>query len=189
MRVAAYQCSLLPSGSMDAIERMCRQVELCESEGVTIRCCPEAVLGGLADNASVPEELAIDPRADRLAEVLSPIASRTVTTIVGFSEVTADKRLFNSAAVLRDGAVVGVYRKHHPAINRSVYCAGDRIPIFETAGLIFGIIICNDSNFLEPARTMFSMGASALFIPTNNSLSSERDALETSRALGKWTPH
>ena len=46
MRVAAYQCPLLPPGSMYAIDLIRRQVKVCESEGVTILCCPEAVLGG-----------------------------------------------------------------------------------------------------------------------------------------------
>lgn len=178
MKVAAYQCPLLPPGSMDVIDHIRRQVKLCESEAVSILCCPEAVLGGLADNAAAPEDFAIDARGDRLAEVLLPLASSSVTTIVGFTEWAEDGCLYNSAAVLREGIVVGVYRKHHPAINRSVYCPGDRGPIFEAGGLTFGIIICNDSNFVEPARTMVSKGAKALFIPTNNGLSSERTALE-----------
>src|SRR4051794_20929519 len=49
MRVAAYQCPLLPLGSMGAIELMRRQVKACESQGISILCGPEAVLGGLAD--------------------------------------------------------------------------------------------------------------------------------------------
>jgi 5-aminopentanamidase len=178
MRVAAYQCPLLPPGSMDAIGLIRRQVKVCESEGVTILCCPEAVLGGLADNAPAPDDLAIDAGGDRLAEVLAPLASRTVTTIVGFTELAAGGRLFNSAAVLRDGVVVGLYRKHHPAINRSIYRGADRIPVFEVGGLTFGVIICNDSNFVEPARTMLAKGAAALFVPTNNALLPNRAGLE-----------
>jgi predicted amidohydrolase len=36
--------------------------------------------------------------------------------------------------------------------------------------LTFGIIICNDSNYFEPARIMADRGAAALFVPTNNGL-------------------
>ena len=36
-----------------------------------------------------------------------------------------------------------------------------------------GIIICNDSNYVEPARKMADRGARALFIPTNNGLASK----------------
>jgi 5-aminopentanamidase len=70
--------------------------------------------------------------------------------------------------------VVGLYRKLHPAIRKSVYDAGDRTPVFTIGGLTFGILICNDSNYAEPARKMAARGARALFIPTNNGLPLER---------------
>jgi predicted amidohydrolase len=79
-------------------------------------------------------------------------------------------RLYNSAAVFHRGAVVGIYRKLHPAIHRSIYEAGDEMPVFTVGDLTFGIIICLDSNYDEPARTMASQGAAALFVPTNNGL-------------------
>jgi len=44
------------------------------------------------------------------------------------------------------------------------------MPVFTVRGLTFGIVICLDSNFAEPARTMASQGATALFVPTNNGL-------------------
>src|SRR5262249_21330822 len=62
------------------------------------------------------------------------------------------------------------YRKNHPAISKSVYSAGDEAPIFTIGNLTFGIIICNDSNYPEPAKSMIAKGAKALFIPSNNGL-------------------
>jgi predicted amidohydrolase len=149
-------------------------MEWCESHGVVILCCPEAILGGLADNAADPDSFAIGTDGDRLARVLAPLASDTVTTIVGFTEVTGTGRLYNTAAVFHRGSVIGLYRKLYPAINRSVYEAGDRMPVFQLGRLTFGIVICNDSNYPEPARVMASQGATALFIPTNNGLPPEK---------------
>ncbi len=40
--------------------------------------------------------------------------------------------------------------------------------MFTIDGLTFGIIICNDSNYLEPARLVAAQGATALFVPANN---------------------
>ena len=151
MKVAAYQAPLLPSGSREAVNLIRTRVEWCESHGVVILCCPEAILGGLADYAADPREFAIDARGDRLARVLAPLASETVTTIVGFTEVTGTGRLYNTAAVFHKGAVLGLYRKLYPAINRSVYDAGDRMPVFQVGRLTFGIVICNDSNYPELA--------------------------------------
>ena len=169
MKVAAYQAPLLPSGSMEAVGLIRERVAWCEAQGVEILCCPEAILGGLADNAESPADFAIDVEGGGLDAVLAPLASDSVTTIVGFTEISAG-RLYNAAAVLHRGAVAGVYRKLHPAIRRSVYDAGDRTPVFTIGRLTFGIVICNDSNFPEPTRMMASKGATALFIPTNNAL-------------------
>jgi predicted amidohydrolase len=170
VKVAAYQAPLLPGGSMRALDLMREQVRLCETAGVEIVCCPEAILGGLADDLSDPAMIAIASGGDELARLLAPLASTTVTTIVGFTEVDARGRLFNAAAVFHDGGVLGRYRKRHPGINRSIYVAGDAMPVFTVGHLTFGVIICNDSNYDEPMRVMASQGATAIFVPTNNGL-------------------
>jgi len=169
VRVAAYQTSLAASKSGDVLPLMREQVIRCEAIGVEILCCPEAVLGGLADYSDDPTSFAI-AAGERLTEVLDPLTSRTVTTIVGFTEVDTHGRLYNAAAVFQGGAVVGLYRKLHPAINRSVYGAGREMPVFTVGALTFGILICRDSTFPEPARVMAEQGAAALFVPTNNGL-------------------
>jgi predicted amidohydrolase len=128
----------------------------------------------LADYAPDPREFAIDARGDQLARALAPLASDTVATLVGFTEVTDTGRLYNTAAVFHRRSVIGLYRKLYPAINRSIYDAGDQMPVFRVSGLMFGIVICNDSNYPEPARVMASKGATALFIPTNNGLPPEK---------------
>jgi predicted amidohydrolase len=43
---------------------------------------------------------------------------------------------------------------------------------------MFGIVICNDSNYFEPARLMAARGATALFVPTNNALPPKRAGAE-----------
>jgi predicted amidohydrolase len=131
VKVAAYQAPLLPAGSHEAVDLIRRRVSWCESHGVAILCCPEAILGGLADNAAEPREFAINAHGDQLVRSLAPLASDTVTTIVGFTEVTGTGRLYNTAAVFHRGSVIGLYRKLYPAINRSIYAAGDRMPVFQ----------------------------------------------------------
>src|SRR5262245_37950878 len=146
------------------------RIDWCESEGVEILCCPEGVLGGLADYATRPTDIAIEVEGGQLDAALAPLASDRVTTILGFTEIDRRGRLYNSAAVFHRGSVVGLYRKLYPAINRSVYKAGDKLPVFTIGELTFGILICLDSNYFEPARIMASQGATALFVPTNNGL-------------------
>jgi predicted amidohydrolase len=155
---------------MEAVALIREQVAICEAAGVAILCCPEGILGGLADYAPDPRAIAIDVEGGQLDEVLAPLASDRVTTIVGFTEVDRRRRLYDCAAVYHRGAVTGVYRKLHPAINRSVYDAGTETPVFTAGDLTFGVVICYDSTFAEPVRAMASRGAAALFVPTNNGL-------------------
>ena len=155
---------------MKVVSLIREQVEWCESHGIEILCCPEGVLGGLADYAGRPTEFAIDVAGGQLDSLLAPLASDRVATILGFTEIDRDGGLYNSAAVFRKGLVVGIYRKLYPAINKSIYRAGDAMPVFKIGDLTFGIIICRDSNYDEPARIMASQGAAALFVPTNNGL-------------------
>jgi len=169
MKVAAYQAPLDATGSLEIIGLIREQIDLCESLGVDILCCPEGVIGGLADYAIRPEEFALDVETG-LPSLLSTLSSDKVATIIGFTEIDTAKRLYNAAAIFYKGAVVGIYRKLYPAINRSIYNAGNEMPVFTIGDLTFGIIICNDSNYDEPARVMASKGATALFVPTNNGL-------------------
>ena len=178
MKVAAYQAPLLPSGSMESLDLIRRRVDLCESDGVEILCCPEAILGGLADYATSPNDFAIRVDNGELDNVLEPLSSDTVTTIVGFTEIANGGRLFNAAAVFHRGSVLGVYRKLYPAIRTSIYEAGEEIPVFEVGDLKFGITICLDSNYLELARIMTASGSTALFVPTNNGLPHDRDTAD-----------
>src|SRR6202795_3554210 len=184
VKVAAYQAPLLPGGSMAALALISDRVKWCEREGVDILCCPEAVLGGLADDAQCPADIAIDVASGQLEPLLAPLASKSVTTIVGFTETAGAGKLYNAAAVFHDGRVVGLYRKRHPAIRRSVYSAGDQSPVFTFGPLSFGIMICNDSNYPELATDMVARGARAIFLRSNNSLPPERaNVVSLSRAV------
>ena len=184
MKVAAYQAPLLPGDSMPALQLIRNRVKWCETEGVDILCCPEAVLGGLADDAECPVDIAIDVESGQLDALLAPLASKSVTVIVGFTETVGSGRLYNTAALFHDGRVVGTCRKRHPAIRRSVYSAGEQSPIFTVGPLSFGIMICNDSNYPEIAADMVARGARAIFLPSNNSLTPERaNVVALSRAV------
>lgn len=172
MRVAAYQAPLLAPGSDEAFELIRGAIASCAAEHVDFLCCPEAVLGGLADYATASGVRAIETNA--IASALAPLASKCVTTIVGFTERAPNGALYNAAAVLDRGSIAGIYRKRHPAINRSVYAPGADTPVFTLDGLTFGVIICNDSNHPELASDIAARGAHALFVPTNNGLPPEK---------------
>jgi predicted amidohydrolase len=119
MKVAAYQAPLKATCSAEILNLIREQISWCELNGVEILCCPEAVLGGLADYESWDEDFAINVENGELEARLAVLASHKVTTILGFTEIDGAGRLYNSAAVLHQGAIAGLYRKLHPAINNS----------------------------------------------------------------------
>ena len=182
MKVAAYQAPLLAGGAAEPIRRIQQSVRECEERRVSVLCCPEAILGGLADFSNNPGRFAIRTDDGQLASVLAPLASDEVTSIVGFTELGPRGALYNAAAVFQRGQVAGLYRKIHPAIRRSVYIPGTEIPLFREGELIFGVVICNDSNYPDLARRIAAHGATALFIPTNNGLPNGRASLEVNTA-------
>ena len=61
MKVAALQSPLPTVGTADGLALIRQRVDQCEAEGVTILCCPEAVVGGLADYAPDPLQVAVPP--------------------------------------------------------------------------------------------------------------------------------
>jgi predicted amidohydrolase len=184
MKVAAYQAPLRPSGSTEALEPLGKRIRWCEAEDIEFLCCPEAILGGLADNAADPTAIAINVEDGRLEALLAPLASRSVTTIVGFTESDAAGRLYNSAAIFHRGATLGVYRKRFPAIRQSVYSAGAESPVWSIGPLTFGLMICNDTNHSELAQAMAAAGATVLFVPSNNGLPPDRpDVSAATRAV------
>lgn len=183
IKVAAFQAPYPNSLSIGtAIETIREQVAECEKRSIDFLCCPEAFLGGLADYADHPHRLGIDGENGELEEILSPLASRSVAVIIGFTEKAAGALLYNSAAVYLDGRVVGTYRKLRPAINHSIYTAGKELHVFEAKGLKFGIQICNDSNFPDQTARLAAGGARVLFVLSNNALPHARaDVVELTR--------
>ncbi len=157
---------------MEALALIRRRVEQCEVRNIAILCCPEAILGGLADNSKDPTPFAI--ATSRIGPALAPLASDRVTCIIGLTELADDGRLYNTAAVLHRGTIAGVYRKQRPAIRRSVYAAGTETPVFRVDGLTFGIVICYDSTFPALAARSAAQGATVLFVPSNTALPHSR---------------
>jgi predicted amidohydrolase len=173
VKVAAYQAPLLPLGSSAEVVRLLQhRLERCEAEGVEILCCPEALLGGLAEDPRHVRAVALGVEDGALCAALAPLASSSITLIVGFTERDPSGRFFNSAAVVERGQVVGLYRKLYPG-HRTAYGAGETLSVFTRGSTRFGIVICNDANYVEPARVLAARGAALLFMPLNNALPRE----------------
>lgn len=77
-------------------------------------------------------------------------------------------RLHSSAAVVRGGRVLGVQRKLFP--REAAFDQGEDLPLHHHGELSFGVVICYDTNFVEPSRLLALAGTRLLACPLNNDL-------------------
>jgi predicted amidohydrolase len=178
MKVAAYQMPVDACYDGGAVASLQTCVRACEAAGVSILCCPEGALGGLADYVADPATIALALRVGALASTLAPLASASVTLVVGFTETDDTGRWYNSAAVYSCGEVRGIYRKHRTAIRRSSYTPGSTAAVFKVKDRTIGVLICGDSTDPALPTTLVAHGAEALFIPTNNAMPADRGGLD-----------
>lgn len=87
------------------------------------------------------------------------------TLVVGFNESRGDK-LFNTVAVIERGKLLGRYSKALP--YEGYFQPGREFTVFEKKGLKFGIVICSDGGYIEPARILALKGARLIIAPHFN---------------------
>jgi NAD+ synthase (glutamine-hydrolysing) len=117
------------------------------------------------------------------------------------SKSLAVQRRFNAASVLAGGRVVATYCKrelpNYQVFDERRYFASGRDAgfgpvVFEAAGLRFGLLICEDAWFDEPARAARDAGAQVLCVlnasPFHIDKSGEREARMAERACDVGLP-
>lgn len=86
-----------------------------------------------------------------------------------------------------DGAIIGKYRKTHPAGVKSVeklfYRSGNRFPVWDVKGVRVGGIICYDHVFPEAARSLMVNGADLVIGPFATKGLAAWDSLMSARAF------
>jgi NAD+ synthase (glutamine-hydrolysing) len=114
-------------------------------QGVDLVCFPELALTGYP-----PEDLVLKPGfvRDNLKQLDVVVrATKSISAVVGF--VDQDGAIYNAAAFMRDGALLGVYHKvflpNYGVFDEQRYFTiGHRCPIFEQSGIKIGVTICED---------------------------------------------
>jgi len=147
-----------------------------ESVGVSLLCFPEGFLQGYLTEEAAARRNAFDLASSAFQAILAQFPRTGPMIVLGLIEKDGE-RLFNTAVVIKDGALVGRYRKAHLLRRERIFKAGLDAAIFEVDGLRFGINICYDTNFPEAARKVANLGASLIVCAANNML--PRQAAQT----------
>jgi predicted amidohydrolase len=86
----------------------------------------------------------------------------------------AGGRYYNTAVVVADGRLVGRYRKTFLVSGESLFTAGNSYPVFDCAGIRFGINICYDTQHPQAAAPVAAAGAQVLLVPAQNMMRLEK---------------
>ena len=167
MRVAVFQAPYRDYPARGGAELVVPYLEHAQAEGVELVCCPEALIGELANESDgdTPEAVALSVEDGEVDEAIAPLLGWGMTIVVGFTERGCDGQVHNAAAVIADTKVAGISRKLYP--GRSMCVPGTELPIYRCASVPFGVLICNDAHYVEPARILAARGAQLLVVPVH----------------------
>ncbi|MYM88634.1 carbon-nitrogen hydrolase family protein [Rugamonas sp. FT82W] len=166
-RVAAFQRKPVFDDVARVAARVGEDIAWCESQGVDLALFPECYVQGYTTDRAMIARRAMAVDGAPFADLLSALPVSGVDAVLGFVELRADG-YYNSAAVIGDGLMKGVYSKNHP--NERGFLPGRDAPVFHKSGVVFGINICYDANFPESARRLSGQGARLICYPLNNML-------------------
>lgn len=148
--------------NLQAVER---GLKWADANQVEIVSFPECFLTGYPDTEKLARANAFARDSQQMMRLLDLSAKFNATAIVGFNEVRGND-LYNTAAVVHTGHLLGTYSKC--TAYQPFHKQGREFPVFERAGVKFGVVICSDGGFIEPTRILATKGAKIVFAPHFN---------------------
>ena len=166
IRIGSYQGPIVEN-NVDQNLLKVREV-LHQTKGLDFLCFPETFLSGYSHRAILESSMPLsDPR---LLEFIQHTADYDTVILVGLSEQDGEQK-FNTQIVIYRGKLIG---KYHKTIlteeDKQVFSSDLELPVFEAKGIRFGIVICHDTSFVEPALFLRWRGARLLFTPHFNDI-------------------
>ena len=166
-RVAVFQRRPLFDDISGTTLRFIEDLTWCEAQGVHLAVFPECYLQGYTTERQAIARRALGTDSPPFKAFIAACAGFSCDAIVGFIEQRCHG-FYNTAAVIRDGALAGVYAKNHP--NEQAFLPGQESPVFSKKAIFYGINICFDANFPASAKRLSDAGARLICYPLNNML-------------------
>lgn len=147
-----------------------------ESRGAEILAMPETFLHGFFSPQKFTLDYAVDLRGSFFQAILARFKKYECTLLLGLNERRGE-RVFNTVAVIERGKLAGTYSKTYAYLGYET--RGERFPVFERRGIKYGVAICADTSYIEPARILAMQGAQIIFTPHFNYIDYEHVADHT----------
>jgi len=165
MRIGLCQYETAAGNFKANLDKVVRGLALAERERLEIVCFPECFLTGYQDEEEAARKHAFAADSSQIMELLDRTSQFEPTLIVGFNELRG-KDLYNTALVSHKGHLLGTYSKCMTLLK--FHTPGREFPVFERGDVKFGVVICADGGFIEPARILALKGARIIFAPHYN---------------------
>lgn len=173
LRVALAQINVTVGDLEGNSNKILTAMRQAHAAGAHIVCLPELALAGYP-----PEDLLLKPGfvADNLRKLHHLVSESRhmpeLTAVVGF--VDRDHDIYNAAAVINAGKLVGIYHKHYlpnyGVFDENRYFqAGRKAPIFMINDVHVGVNICEDVWYPSGPMTMQAHGGAEVILNINGS--------------------
>lgn len=152
------------------------------SQGAKLVVTPELSLTGYPPEDLLLRPAFIEAAEDELALLIQQLAPHhDLTVIVGHPKKTS-LGLQNYASVIRGGKVIATYAKqelpNHEVFDEVRYfVAGNQACVFESEGIQYGLILCEDAWHPGPAKQAHAAGAQILLVPNASPYHLQKEAL------------
>jgi predicted amidohydrolase len=158
-------------GELEENRRLARDaVREAVSAGARLVVLPELCTSGYVFESPEEARACSEPGDGPSLRAWAEEAARGDAVVVGgFCELGVDGLLYNSAAVVDGGGVLGVYRKLHLWDREQLVFEPGRecAPVLETRVGRVGVGVCYDLDFPEVARGLALAGADIVVMPAN----------------------
>ncbi len=164
IRIGSYQAT--PESTFAARKaQVNRLLAKAGKELVDFVCFPEGFLTGYYAEKELARKNCLEVTGAIFQEWLAEVSPYQSTLIIGFNELDGDY-IFDSVAIVERGNLLGVQRKHY--LYHNYFTPGSSFSVFRSKSILFGVTICLDTIYFEPARLLALQGATILFSPMCN---------------------
>jgi predicted amidohydrolase len=173
LKIAAFQ-GRINEGNKEANLNKIKEISYqAERENIDLLAFPESYLHGYFSKKEDAFKNSISLKSDEFSNLCKKFSSLQNTTVLfGLNELD-EENIYNTVVVIEKGQCIGKYRKAYTYAPYDYYSLGRDFPIFEKKGINYGIIICLDSAYREPAHIAALKGARIIFCPSFNRVSKD----------------
>lgn len=171
IRIGSFQGAIADNDFECNLNKVKEVLDQTRNNGLDFLCFPETYLSGYSEPSVRESSILMDD--PRLLEFIRYSAAFDTVILIGMSE-REDGRIFNTQIVVYRGKLLGKYHKTMLTDeDKRVFASDLDFPVFEAKGIKFGVVICADTSYVEPALLLRWKGARLLFTPHYNDIPPE----------------